>query len=113
MPITLNRIEIDCSDGIAIANELSQASSDLSHQYYKCTAAISEVQSSWRGNNATKYCALLSQRAELIREQVGFLKELSQAIRDTVEIYRRQQMAAYREQERQRKASGGGGGHSI
>ena len=110
--ITLNGIQIDCNAGLEIANELSQASSDLTTQYGKCTAALAEVQASWRGENASSYCALLNQRAELIREQASRLKELSQAVRDTVAIYRKQQMAAYRAQEKAEKSSGGKGGSS-
>ena len=113
MTITLNRIEIDCNEGLEIANELSQASSDLTTQYGRCTAALQEVQASWRGANASSYCVLLNQRAELIREQAGLLKELSRAVRDTVAIYRLQQMAAYRAQQQEMKSPSGGAGSDF
>ncbi len=92
MALTLNDIDINVKHGLAAAHDVATAADDLHAAYEEGVAIIEDLRGYWTGDNATRYLALLTERVERLRVRSDTLSRIAGAMRETVEVYRQDQL---------------------
>ena len=124
MALSPTDIELNCNQGLKIADGLSQAASEMEAQLSSYEGIASDIQSSWTGANANKFQGKMSDLSAKISTQITMLHDLEGAIRQTVAVYRQEQMSLYQKEQQEKaerarqkaeskKSSGGGGSHRF
>lgn len=118
MAHSLTDIEINCRQGLRVADQLLRAADELRREFDELHTANEGVRASWTGASANRFAAKMSEAEEQVYAQVKDLYNLADAIKQTVAIYKQEQTDLfYREQNAKKGSSSGsshsGGGHST
>lgn len=103
MALSLNNIDINCTEGLKIANDLSSAAAKLYRYSNTGDAILSDLGASWTGDSATAFLTKLEEQFSSALIQSEALDELATAIEKTVAVYRQMQLDAYREEQKKNK----------
>lgn len=107
MALSLNNIEIDCAVGIDAAADVADAAAELDGAYSEAMAIVGDLAASWTGDKASRFLALLEERANALHEQANALRSIADAMSQTVEAYRQTQTEIYYAEQRKREKAGG------